>query len=135
MTGAVKISEFTGWGDVALPDGGYVTFIYNGKNYKMSLANFLSRLGVSGDVVQIGDNGVAVVIDQGTTKAIRNINTENGIAITTDTDESILLSTDFSFDVVGAKLVDDINAQTLAFRSIVSGAGINVSESAGIVHA
>lgn len=138
MTGSVKKSQFSAWGDNALPAGGYIDFTYNGTNYKMSLANFVSQLGVSGSIVQVGDSLAAPVLkDSGTVKGIRNILGGFGLAAEVQEDDTLQVDLAVSYDDTGVALVSNPSASETdaapAFRSLVAGSGISIAGAGGVI--
>ena len=55
MTGTVRKSRFTGWGDNAIPTDSTFDFVYRGANYKITYQDLIDNLGVSGSIEQEGD--------------------------------------------------------------------------------
>ena len=115
-----------------IPADATFDFVSSSTNYKITSADFVTALGVSGVIVSEGGSGSADVLDdQGSTKAIRKLNAGAGITIAVDADNGLELSSDFSFNAVGSGLVDDSAASPLVFRSIVGGDGLTVSDTDG----
>jgi len=109
-------------------------FVVNGQNLKITYADFLNAIGATGSIVQEGNPaGVPVLDIQGTVNAIRNLVPGQGINANIDVQNSIELSTNFTFDNTGETLVDDVFASQLAWRSISAGAGINVASANGTI--
>lgn len=134
MTGSVKKSQFLAYGNNAIPNEATIDFVYNGVNYKQTYANFISNLGVTGSIVQIGDPLCAPVLDKsGAINGIRNIKGGFGVDASISADDCVEISVNYSFDETGVTIVDDPAAETPVFRSIIPGSGINVSGSAGQV--
>lgn len=126
----IKKSAFTG---VTTIDGNaYLDFVFNGQNYRIKYTDFIAQLGVTGTIEQDGDPAGSPVLDvQGAINAIRNIVGGFGIATSIDAQNSIQIDTDFSFDQTGETIVDDVNAGSPNFRSIVAGADVTVTPGSG----
>lgn len=115
-----------------IPSDAFFDFTSSGHNIKISVANLLTALGVTGSIEQVGDAGdVPVLDDQGAVKGIRNINAGFGISASIDPNNSLEIATDFTFNEVGVPLVDDPDAAAAVFRSLVPGAGVNISGTPG----
>lgn len=114
-----------------IPSDAFFDFVSNGHNIKISIADFLTALGVTGSLAQSSANGSPVLDDQGSVKVIRNILAGFGISTQIDGENNIEISTDFTFNEVGTTLVDDPSASAAVFRSLVSGSGINITGSDG----
>lgn len=128
----VKKSNFTS--TTSVPDTATLDYVSNGQNLKIAYSDFIRGLGVSGSIQQTGNPFGSPVLDpQGAIHAIRNIVGARGINAQIDSQNSIELSTDFSFDQTGVTIVDDPLADAPAFRSIVAGQDINVLGSSGQV--
>jgi len=125
----MKTSQFPA--QTSLPSDAVIPYVSGNTNYTITLANFQNSLGVSGTIAQTGTNGVPVLDVQGSSKLIRNLVGGFGVDIQENELNGITISTAFTFDEDGAALVDDPSSSTPTFRSIVAGAGINVSEEAG----
>lgn len=114
-----------------IPSDATFDFVSNGHNIKITIADFLTALGVTGALAQSSANGSPVLDDQGAVKVIRNILPGFGISTSIDGENNIVISTDFSFNEVGVALVDDPSASSAAFRSLVAGTGITIGGSPG----
>jgi hypothetical protein len=125
----MKTSQFPA--QTSLPSDAVIPYVSGNTNYTITLANFQNSLGVSGTIAQTGTNGVPVLDVQGSSKLIRNLVGGFGVDIQENELNGITISTAFTFDEDGAALVDDPSSSTPTFRSIVAGAGINVSEEPG----
>jgi len=126
----VKKSRFPA--QSTIPADAFFDFVSAGHNIRISIADLLTALGVTGSIIQVGDAGdVPVLDDQGAVKGIRNIAPGFGIAALIDAQNSLEISTDFTFNEVGVALVDDPNASAAVFKSLVAGTGINISSTPG----
>jgi hypothetical protein len=130
-TKGVKKSAFLGKTDI--PAGTTFDYVLNGVNYKITGENLIGSLGATGTLVQTGPAvGAVPVLDvSGTVNRIRNITNGFGIAASVNAENGITLSTDFGFNEVGAELVDDVEASSAQFRSLVAGTGVNISAVTG----
>lgn len=119
-----RISEFPATG--AIQDSDEITFISQGSNFRMTYADFLATLGVTGSIVAKGD-GTPVLDTQGTINNIRDIEGGSGIKTQTSPDDGVLVSHDFLFDSAGEKLIIDASADQPKYKSISGGSGISVT--------
>lgn len=125
----MKTSQFPA--QTSLPSDAIIPYVSGSTNYTITLANFQSSLGLTGTISQEGVTGTPVLDVQGASKKIRNLNSGFGIAIDLNEQNGIDISTDFTFNDFGAAIVDDPLSSSPVFRSLVAGAGINISEEAG----
>lgn len=115
-----------------IPGDATFDFVSAGHNFKITIADLLTALGVTGSIQQAGDAGdVPILDDQGAVKGIRNIAAGFGIAAKVDAQNSVEIATDFTFNEIGTTLVDDPSASAAVFRSLVAGSGINISSVPG----
>lgn len=127
-----KISKFTA--QTSLPSDAKLTYISNGTNYKISLADFVASLGVTGTIVQDGDPlGTPVLNTAGSVNNIRNLEAGSGIKTSVSPENGVTVEHNFIEDTVGVTLVADLTADQPKFRSLVAGDGMNVSSSNGTI--
>lgn len=125
----VKKSAFTT--GTTIPSNATLDYVSNGQNFKITFANFLGQAGLSLNLEQLGDPATTPVLDTvGSTNRIRNIGGTNGISVGTDASNGVQVSTNFTFDATGAPLVPDSAAETLAFKSLVGGTGVTITNAA-----
>jgi len=121
----IKKSKFVGIQNI--PADTTFDFVTNNENRKITIADLLTALGVTGSIIQVGDAlCVPILDDQGSIKGIRNLKNGFGIFIEINDDNCVEISTDFSFNDDGTALVDDPLASSAVFRSLVAGSGINI---------
>lgn len=135
MNNTVKGTKKSGFiASTTIPSGSYLDFVVNGQNLSIKDTDFFAALAVTGAIEQEGNPVGAPVLDkQGSLNAIRNITGGFGINAAIDSYNGIELSTDFSFNETGATLVDDVDAASPVFRSIVSGSGITATGATGTI--
>lgn len=122
----VKQSDFTA--QTSVPAGSYLGFFNAGYNYKISYANFLSGLGVTGTIVQDGAvTGTAVLDVQGTVNNIRNLEDGAGIVTNVSAENGIEIAHNFTVDATGLPLMLNSTAASPTFVSLVAGTGINLT--------
>jgi hypothetical protein len=127
----VKKSQFIG-DTAAPPSAATFDYVYNGRNTKITFTDLIASLGVTGSIEQGGDPlGYPVLDTQGSVNVIRNLVEGFGISVEITPENDLKLSTNFSFDDTGARIVDDPESPAPNFRSIVAGSGITVGASAG----
>lgn len=123
-----KISNFLA--QTAIPSDAELTYISAGVNYRISLAEFLASIGVTGSIVQDGDPlGTPILDVAGSINNIRNVEDGAGIKSSVSAQNGLTLEHNFQADIVGAQLVNDLTLSSPTFRSLVAGAGINVAQS------
>lgn len=122
MNNTVKGTKKSGFtGSTTIPSGSYLDFVVNGQNLRIKDTDFYAALAVTGSIVQEGDpSGTPMLDKQGSVNAIRNITAGFGISSTINPYNGITLSTDFTFDETGAKLVDDPSSPSPTFKSLTS---------------
>jgi hypothetical protein len=122
-----KKSDFVAGTTLAATDT--LDFVSGSTNTKITYSDFISQLGVTGSIVQTGDVlGAPVLEVSGTINGIRSIVGTSGISAVINAQNSVEISSSYSFDTTGAELVDDPNATPLVFRSIVAGSDMDVSD-------
>jgi hypothetical protein len=123
-----KISELnaiTAWADSDV-----FTIVKNGVNVKMTKANLVAGLGVTGSIVQDGaSTGTPVLDTQGTVNNIRNIEDGKGILSSVSAENGLTLEHNFTQDATGTPIVSDINDASPTFRSLVEGEGVDITVS------
>jgi hypothetical protein len=122
----IKISQFI---DNDLLTGESVfTFVKDSTNYKITYADFLSQLGVTGTIAPLGGiSGVEVLDVQGTVNYIRNIEAGAGINVALNVDDGITIEHNFLVDGTGEPiLLDPTNSQP-TFVSLVAGNGVTLT--------
>jgi hypothetical protein len=108
--------------------GGYLDYVVNGTNYKISYDNFVSGLGVTGSIVQDGAvTGAAILDTQGTVNNIRNLENGSGIVANISPENGITLSHNFTSDSTGTPIFLNTVADSPTFASLVAGSGINLT--------
>jgi hypothetical protein len=108
--------------------GAYMDYFVNGTNYKITYANFLGGLGVTGSIEQDGDpTGTAVLDIDGTVNKIRNIENGAGILASVSAQNGVEIKHNFSADSTGSPLLLNVTDATPDIASLVGGNGINVT--------
>lgn len=131
-SGGRKISNFPSLTEV--PAGSYFEFISSGVNYKISYADLVAGLGVTGSIEQIGaETGVPVLTQAGSVNYIRNIEATNGVFAEVSPENGLTLKHGFSFNSAGAALCANPSASTPVLRSIIGSDGLNISASGDLI--
>lgn len=108
--------------------GSYMDYFVNGTNYKISYADFVSGLGVTGSIVQDGAvTGAAILDTQGTVNNIRNIENGSGISAAVSPENGVIISHNFTVDSTGSPIMLNTTADSPAFVSLVGGNGISLT--------
>ena len=111
----------------SITPGSYFGFFFNGYNYKITYANFLDGLGVTGTIEQAGDViGTPVLDVQGTVNYIRNLEAGAGIDLSVSVDNGIEVAHNFTVDSVGEPIMQDAGDPSPVLVSIEAGDGIDV---------
>lgn len=112
----------------AIPAGSTFDFVSGGVNYKITIEDLNTALGVTGSIVQSGGVGSTPVLDkQGSENRIRNIKGGSGIGVSLSPENEVLLKHAFTFNADGVSLTPDATADSPLIRSIKAGSGINVA--------
>ena len=113
--------------DTGIPSDAYLDFVAGGANYRISLANFLSALNVTGTIVQSGDTTAVPILDpQGTVNKIRNLeaSSTSGLKASVSALNGITITLDAQVpDGTGIKILDDTNH----IRRLLAGTGIGLA--------
>lgn len=108
--------------------GGYLDYVVNGTNYKISYDNFVSGLGVTGSIVQDGAvTGAAILDTQGTVNNIRNLENGSGIVANVSPENGVILAHNFTQDSTGTPIFLNTTADSPTFASLVAGNGIEIT--------
>lgn len=125
-TYGVRQSDFEAL--TSITSGSYLGFFYNGYNYKITYANFLSGLGVTGTIVQDGAvTGTPVLDVSGTVNNIRNLENGTGIACSVSAQNGITVAHNFTVNATGSPLMLNTTAVSPTFVSLVAGTGITLT--------
>ena len=112
----------------AVDAGGYLDYVVNGSNFKISYDDFVSGLGVTGSIVQTGAITGAPVLDvDGSVNKIRNIENGSGILANVSAENGLILSHNFTANVDGLPILLNTTAASPTIASIVAGSGIAVT--------
>jgi hypothetical protein len=108
--------------------GGYLDYVVNGTNYKISYDNFVANLGVTGSIVQTGAvTGAAILDVQGSVNNIRNLESGAGIAVSVSPENGAKISHNFTASADGFPILLNTTAASPTIASIVAGSGISIA--------
>ena len=114
--------------------GAFMDYFVNGTNYKITYANFLGGLGVTGSIEQDGDpTGTAVLDIDGTVNKIRNIENGAGILASVSAQNGVEIKHNFAADSTGSPLLLNVTDATPDIASLVAGTGISVTSTSNYV--
>jgi hypothetical protein len=131
-TYGVRQSDFEAL--TTITPGSYFGFFYNGYNYKITYANFISGLGVTGTIVQDGDvTGTPVLDVSGTVNNIRNLENGTGIACSVSAENGITVAHNFTVNATGSPLMLNTTALSPTFVSLVAGTGITLTAASSTI--
>lgn len=118
----------------SITPGSYFGFFYNGYNYKITYANFISGLGVTGTIVQDGAvTGTPVLDVSGTVNNIRNLENGSGIACSVSAENGITIAHNFTVNSTGSPLMLNTAALSPTFVSLVAGTGITLTAASNTI--
>lgn len=121
-----KKSEFIA--KTTVQAGGYLDYVVNGSNYKISYDNFVANLGVTGSIVQTGAVTGAPVLDvDGAVNKIRTLENGSGVMANVSAENGIKLSHNFANDATGTPIFLNTTANQPVFASLVAGNGISLT--------
>ena len=129
---STKISDFIVDGDI----GGtaLITYVENGENKTITQAEYLTKFGTTGSIVQDGDPTATPVLDtQGTVNNIRNLEDGSGVKASVSAQNGITLAHNFTVNSTGAPLMLNQTLLSPTFASLVEGSGIDVSVDGDII--
>jgi len=123
-----KISQFLA--QTSIPADAEITYISGNTNYRITLADFLTSIGVTGTIVQDGAvTGTPILNTAGSVNNIRNLEPGSGIKTSVSPENGAIIEHNFSEDTAGVELITDLAADSPVFRSLVAGTGINIAGS------
>ena len=121
-----KKSEFIA--KTSVEAGGYLDYVVNGSNYRISYDNFVANLGVTGSIVQEGAvTGTAILDVDGTINQIRNLESGSGIITSVSAENGAKISHNFTANADGLPILLNTTAASPTIASIVAGSGISVA--------
>ena len=120
---SIKKSNFPA--STTIPDSATFDYVYNNTNTKITKANLLGALGVTGTIEQEGNPLSTQVLDiNGTVNKIRSLTDGSGITTSVNALNGIDIEHNFSQDGVGIPILHDLGAASPSFISLVAGAGM-----------
>jgi hypothetical protein len=127
-----KISNFPAL--TSIPDGAVLTFVSGSTNYKITKANFLTALGVTGTLVAAGAGSATPVLQTaGSVYTIRGLEDGNGIVCSVSPDNGITVANNFTQEGSFTALVSSFSVASPVFASLKGGTGISVAKSSNII--
>lgn len=118
-------------GITSIPSDATLDFVSGGVNYKITLADFLAALSVTGTIVPLGDGTSTPVLDvQGTVNRIRNLANGAGVKSQVNVNGGITLLHNFEQDNAGLPILKNITNESPDFISLIAGNGIGLSADA-----
>lgn len=123
-----KKSNFTA--STTVPSGSYLDYVYSGTNYKIGFSDFLSSLGVTGTLTQLGASTDMPILDtQGTVNRIRSVQAGYGVKITLSPSNSVKVSHNIADGGTGdVSLFQSLTTTQLVAKKIKAGTGITVTD-------
>ena len=126
--------------NTTLPGDSTLDFVSNGVNFKITLADFLAALTVTGTIVPIGSTtGTPVLDKQGTVNNIRTLEDGSGVKASVSPQGGIKLSHNFNSGVspdgmgVGIPVLARETELSPVIRSLVAGTGMQIFANNGSI--
>ena len=124
----VKKSNFTALDNI--PDDATLDFVSNGGNFKITKADFITQMGATGTLSQLGDPlGTPILNISGTDNQIRNLEPGSGINVSVSPNLGALIKHNFQVGTAGQVVLNDITALSPVIRNLVGISGISVGVS------
>ena len=124
----VKKSNFTALDNI--PDDATLDFVSNGGNFKITKADFITQMGATGTLSQLGDPlGTPILNIAGTDNQIRNLEPGSGINVSVSPNLGALIKHNFQVGTAGQVVLTDITALSPVIRNLVGISGISVGVS------
>tara|TARA_R110002110_G_scaffold415093_1_gene647870 strand:+ start:8999 stop:9406 length:408 start_codon:yes stop_codon:yes gene_type:complete len=129
---SIKKSNFPA--SATIPDTATFDYVYNNTNTRITKANLLGALGVTGTIEQEGNPlSTQVLVTTGTVNGIRSLTDGSGILTSINAMDGIDIEHNFTQNITGSTLIDDLAAASPKFASIVGGAGITVTKVGDVI--
>ncbi len=118
----------------SIPDGATLDFVSGSTNYKITKADFLTALGVTGTLVPAGAvSAIPVLQTTGSVYTIRGLEDGAGIVFSVSPSGGILGSVNLTQEGSYVKLVDDFAVDSPVFASFKAGTGISIAKVGNII--
>ena len=128
----VKKSQFSA--STNIPGDATLDYVSQSTNLKITFADFVTNLGVTGTIGQVGSvSGTPVLDTQGAFNGIRNLEPGPGISTSISPENGLTISSSFTFDTAGVALVDNPASPNPMFRSLLEGPGIDIEAATGTI--
>jgi hypothetical protein len=112
----------------AISGANTLDFVTSGVNYKITYANFIAGLGVTGTLAQSGSVTGAPVLDtQATVNNIRNLENGSGVKVSISPENGLTVAHNFLQDTNGIAVLRNAAALQPTFLSLFEGNGIDLS--------
>lgn len=106
----------------------YFDFVRNGQNLRISQANFLTSLGVTGSLLTRGEvTGIPVLYVSGAYNYIRNLIAGPGVLVSLSPQDGVKIALNLDIDKTGTPVIINEGADQPTMRSIIAGSGVSVS--------
>lgn len=127
-----KISNFPT--ATTVPSGSYFTYVSGSTNYKISSANLLTALGVTGTITADGAvTATPVLQTSGSAYTIRGLEDGYGITCSVSPDNGITIDNNFTQEGSYTALVSSFAVASPVFASLKGGTGISLSKTSNII--
>ena len=124
----IKKSLFTALDNI--PGDATLDFVSSGTNFKITKADFITEMGATGTLSQLGDvTGTPILNTVGTDNQIRNLEAGSGITTAVSAQLGAEISHNFSAGGEGTEVLVDITADSPKIRGITGTSGITVTAS------
>ena len=118
----------------SVTSGAFLDFFVSSTNYKISYADFVSGLGVTGTITTLGAaSGTPILNVSGTVNRIRNIENGSGITSNVSASEGCEIKHNFLADGTGHAIFKNTTAAQPTFASLVAGSGITLTTTSNYI--
>lgn len=123
-----KISDFTQ--QTALQGSDLLNIVRSGTNYNVTFTNVLESLGVTGSLNVVGDPLGIPILEQpsSTVNNFRSLESSKGVLASVSANNGIKLATNFAQGTTGQKIIKDLAANQLLFKSLEAGSDIAIND-------
>lgn len=133
-TNDIKKSQFITKDATGVSSTDTFDFVQDGQNFKITLAELATKLGVTGTLAQLGDaTGIPTLKITGAANELRNVIGGPGILASLSVADGIEIKQNFTVDATGVPILINPTFASPTLRSLVAGSGINISASNGSI--
>jgi hypothetical protein len=120
--------------DTTIPSGATFDFVSGTTNYKITYANFVTALGVSGTLTGAGSaTRIDILAGSGSAYLIRGLESGDGITCTVGASNGANIAINMTQEASFVALVDTFAVASPVLASLKAGTGVSISKASDIV--